>query len=87
MGRIWKKVTEKLSGRDAHGKVYEIHEITEYEDFGGIGTDKMESAEHRKYLQTTDGIPVDKIDDDTFNVCSIDSKTGKFGITVRKIKQ
>lgn len=87
MGRIWRKITGKLSGRDSHGKVYEIHEITEYEDYGEIGTDKMKSVEHKKYLETIDGIAVDKIDDDTFNVCSLDSKTGRFGITVKKIKQ
>ena len=69
-----KKTLECLAN-DNKGKVYTIFKFTEYGDVGGIGTDEIEIVPLREYLQTANGDPVDRIDDNTFNI--FDRKTGR----------
>jgi len=47
MGKKYEKITGRFSAKDSYGKVYDILEITEYEDIGEIGTEEMESVELR----------------------------------------
>jgi hypothetical protein len=84
MGKRYKRKTGEFLANDAEGKVYRIFEFTEYEDVGSIGTDKIETIELLKDLQTADGAAVNRIDDNTFDILSFDPKTGRNSITVKR---
>jgi hypothetical protein len=87
MGRRYRRKTGEFKASDSEGKVYRIFEYTEYEDVGGIGTTKIEAIDLRKHLRTADGVTVNRIDDNTFDILSPDLKTGKDSIRVKRIKQ
>ena len=71
---------------DAGGKVYRIIEFTTSEDVGSIGADEIEEVKLLKELQTDDGVPVDRIDDNTFEIMSPDPKAGRNSIRVKRTK-
>lgn len=86
MGKRYRRKTGEFLASDAGGKVYRIFEFTKYEDVGSIGTDEIETVELLKDLQTADGVPVDRIDDNTFDILSLDPKTGRNSIRVKRTK-
>ncbi len=85
MGKRYRKKTNVIHASDAEGKAYEILEFTEYEvvpSFGG----KTETVELLKNYQTSDGFPVNRINEDDFDVLCFDVRTGRDKIRVQKNK-
>jgi hypothetical protein len=81
MGKRYDKLTDSFSAFDKDGKLHRITERTEYqvvESFGG----KTEEHCLLTCYQTDDGTPVNKIDDDTFDILSPDIRTGSDTIRV-----
>jgi hypothetical protein len=85
MGTRYKKRTAEFRASDSEGKIYIIIEFTDYEEVIYSGG-KKEILKLLKSYQTSEGLPVNKIDEDNFNILDFDIKTGQDKIRVRKLE-
>lgn len=83
MEKRWQKQTDSFPIYDCDGKRYQIMEYTDYVTIESYGKPPEEREVLKSYM-TIDGMRVTKIDDNTFEIHSLELKKGTTTIIAKR---